>query len=74
MNHFGLHKYKWWELWFSKYRFIRKLSRGFWVRLLEEGYDWVKMDKSYFQSLSFRPTTKFEIEDWTIKKERKWKI
>jgi hypothetical protein len=65
MKEFKLQRYKWWELWFYKYKLVRKLSGSFWVRLLEDGYDWVKMDKEYFHSMSFRPSTKFEIEDWT---------
>jgi hypothetical protein len=64
---YKLQKYKWWELWFYKYKFVRKLSGAFWVRLLEDGYDWVKFDREKFYSMTFKPTTKFEVEDWTAK-------
>jgi hypothetical protein len=60
-----LAKYKFWELWFGKYKIVRKLSKSFWVKLEEEGYDWVKMDKDFFYSMKFRPETKFLIEDYT---------
>jgi hypothetical protein len=66
---FTLQKYKWWELYFYKYKFIRKLSRSFWVKLLEDGYDWIKMDKAQFEALKFRPETKFLIEDYTNEKK-----
>lgn len=60
-----LQKYKWWELYFGKYKIIRRLSGAFWIRLLEDGYEWIKIDREYFLSARFSPDTKFEVEDWT---------
>jgi len=62
---YKLQKYKWWELWFYQYKFVRKLSGAFWVKLKEEGYDWVKMDKEHFLAMKFPRGVNFEIEDWT---------
>ena len=33
-------KYNWWELWFSDFKFIRRLSKSYWVK--QEGNCWVK--------------------------------
>lgn len=75
MKDYRLQKYKWWELFFYRYRFIRRLSKGYWVKLLEDGYDWVKMDKAQFEAMTFKSNIKFQIEDWTSPTTRRflWK-
>lgn len=63
MNQYRPQKYRWWELMFGRYKFARKLSKSYWVKIKSRGYSWVKMDKAYFKSLTFRPGTDFDIED-----------
>jgi hypothetical protein len=57
-------KYSWFELMFSKYRWGRKLSGGYWVLLNEQGYSWVKFKKEEFEAMAFQPGTTFQIEDY----------
>lgn len=57
--------YKWWEIMFGHKRFIRKVSKCFWIKLNEPGYSWVKWDKEEFENMKFSDSVSFEVEDWT---------
>lgn len=58
-------KYSFLELMFNKYRWVRKLSRGFYVLRHEDGYSWVKFDKEEAKSLNIFNNPEYTIEDWT---------
>lgn len=57
--------YSWLELVFSHWRWVRKLSKGYWVKVNEPGYSWVKFDKSEFRKMVFKPDFAMTIEDYT---------
>jgi hypothetical protein len=59
-------QYTWLELTFgNKWKWVRKLSKAYWVRMEEEGYSWVKFNKDDHKNMKFNPNTKFQIEDYT---------
>lgn len=58
-------KYSFLELFFHNYKWARRLSGKFWVKLEEPGYEWVKFDKAEFEAMVFLPNTQLDIEDYT---------
>lgn len=49
-----------------RWKWVRRLSGAYWVKLNVEGSEWVKFDKEQFKAMTFREGTTFQIEDYTV--------